>query len=176
MKQQKSKSDGEKPKIVFQFSHKEVLSQNTDRFLALFANSKLPRGESLKMMQGMLYIAVDGYDDDPRSLPEIPEVRQLFQKLYKEFPYWFYFLVEETLPTMALCLFDQYFGTRREATENVAHGFRKSEMADFVEEQAPPLQKMCLLAGMTLKDFDRLYYKLTVKVLPEVAGLVPPPC
>jgi hypothetical protein len=44
-----------------------------------------------------------------------------------------------------------------------------------VKGQAAPLQKMCLRAGLSLKDFDRIYYDLAVRCMPEMAKLVPRP-
>jgi len=35
---------------------------------------------------------VDGYDDDPRELSEIPEVRNYFRTLTSEWPHWIWFL------------------------------------------------------------------------------------
>ncbi|KOP36795.1 MULTISPECIES: chlororespiratory reduction 6 domain-containing protein [unclassified Flavobacterium] len=39
-----------------------------------------------------LMLMIDGYDEDPRELCEIEEVREYFSVLDKLFPYWFYFL------------------------------------------------------------------------------------
>lgn len=164
-----------KPQILFRFSREEVRSKDPTRFLSLFGDEGFPSGEALRLMQGAIYVAIDGYDDDPRALPEIAEARQLFQALYNHFPYWFYFFVPETLPILALCLFKDYSGVRTDKTTTVAHQFKKAEMCDFVEGQAAPLQEMCLKAGLTLKDFDRLYFDLAVRCLPEMATLVPRP-
>ncbi len=49
---------------------------------------------------------VDGYDDDPRALFEIPEVRRFVAALDERFPYWFYFVPKErdNLLLILLCL------------------------------------------------------------------------
>jgi hypothetical protein len=164
-----------KPKILFRFSREEVCSRDATRFLSLFGDEGFPSGEPLRLMQGAIYVAIEGYDDDPRALPEIAEARQLCQALYSQFPYWFYFFVPETLPTLALCLFKNYSGIRTDKTTMVAHQFKNDEMADFVKGQAAPLQEMCLRAGLTLRDFDRIYYELAVRCIPEMAKAVPPP-
>src|SRR6266478_5097570 len=133
--------EAEKPKILFRFSREEVCSQDPTRFLSLFGGEGFPSGQALRLIQGGIYVAIDGYDDDPRALPEIPEARQLFQALYNEFPYWFYYFVPETLPILALCLFKDYSGVRTGKTTMVAHQFKNVEMADFVRGQAAPLQE-----------------------------------
>lgn len=42
--------------------------------------------------ENKLYLMITGYDDDPRELFEIDEVRQHLSVLDRIFPYWFYFL------------------------------------------------------------------------------------
>jgi hypothetical protein len=42
-------------------------------------------------------IAFDGYNDDPRELHEIEEVRNFVQKLDEEFPFWLFFLSKHML-------------------------------------------------------------------------------
>lgn len=41
--------------------------------------------------EGMLSIAVTGYEDDPRELYEIPEVVGFMRELTASWPYWFHF-------------------------------------------------------------------------------------
>jgi len=42
-------------------------------------------------------IGVYGYDDDPRELNELPEVRDFINRLDAEFPYWCYYLSKRAL-------------------------------------------------------------------------------
>lgn len=42
-------------------------------------------------------IGVHGYDDDPRELNEMPEVRDFINRLDAEFPYWCYYLSKRAL-------------------------------------------------------------------------------
>jgi len=164
-----------KSEIVFQFTQPEIISQDVSRFLNAYGYTKLPEGDTLRSMEGSLIIIVDGYDNDQRSLPEIPEVRGCFRKLYSEFPYWFYFLLPETLPTMALCLFEKYSGVRSDKSSMTMHGFMVPEMAKFVRDQARPLQEMCFRAGMSLNEFDKIYYERSLRLMPDLADSVPPP-
>lgn len=39
----------------------------------------------------MVSVSVDGYDNDPRALVDIPEVRAYLKKLIAQWPYWGYF-------------------------------------------------------------------------------------
>jgi nucleoside-diphosphate-sugar epimerase len=50
----------------------------------------------------LIDLAVHGYDDDPRGLSEIPEVRRYIQGLDADFPYWLYFLSKRRSSLMAI--------------------------------------------------------------------------
>lgn len=58
--------------------------------------------------RGRVTITFDGYEDDPRNVYKIPEVRRYVLALDKAFPYWFYFinlnLNLNTIKVLALCL------------------------------------------------------------------------
>ena len=41
--------------------------------------------------EGLLRLVIRGYEDDPRALCEIPEVRRWFANLTDRFPYWLHF-------------------------------------------------------------------------------------
>jgi hypothetical protein len=62
------------------------------------------RDAALQFMEGVA-IAIDGYNDDPRQLFEIPEVRDYVGKLDAGFPYWLFFLTKtsESLWMILLC-------------------------------------------------------------------------
>lgn len=49
--------------------------------------------ENTRLYRESLTFSVCGYDNDPRELVEIPEVREFFQKLTAEWPHWLWFLV-----------------------------------------------------------------------------------
>jgi hypothetical protein len=63
--------------------------------------------ENVTRFKRKLTLWVDGYDDDPRELFEIDEVRRWVQLLDVAFPFWFYFLSLEprsSLRWIPLCL------------------------------------------------------------------------
>ncbi len=61
--------------IVYTFSRSKVERGDFSHFLGLHAPDKLPTGRRLRAMMGSMVLCVDGYDDDPRELHCIPEVR-----------------------------------------------------------------------------------------------------
>jgi hypothetical protein len=48
-----------------------------------------------RKLQGRIIIEIDGYNEDPREIFEIPEVVQWYEKADPVFKYWFYFLSPE---------------------------------------------------------------------------------
>jgi hypothetical protein len=68
--------------------------------------SVLYDAETVRAFQGKVSLGFDGYDDDPREVYEIPEVRRFVSALDAEFPYWFYFLItdNEILKTITFCM------------------------------------------------------------------------
>lgn len=47
--------------------------------------------ETVREFAGRVELVFDGYDDDPRGLHLIPEVRSFVQRLHDHFPWWFHF-------------------------------------------------------------------------------------
>lgn len=48
--------------------------------------------ESAALYRECLSIVVDGYNEDPRAIWEIPEVRDYFARLTNEWPHWTWFM------------------------------------------------------------------------------------
>lgn len=99
-------------------------------------------------------IAIDGYNDDPRELYQIPEARRYWQLLDKQFPYLFYFLSpnvdQRTL--YALCHVDAVPG----------HGqasINSDEVMDFVVERLNYVAWFCWSIGDAPQS-----------LIPEIAG------
>jgi Uncharacterized conserved protein len=51
--------------------------------------------ENVCLYRESVMFQVEGYDDDPRELPEIQEVRDYFRLLTNEWPHWLWFLHRE---------------------------------------------------------------------------------
>jgi hypothetical protein len=56
--------------------------------------------------EGSVTLVFDGYDDDPRELESIPEVREWFAKLFEAWPYWSFFAnrTDQTVPLVLTLL------------------------------------------------------------------------
>jgi hypothetical protein len=62
--------------------------------------------DSVERFRNRVTICFDGYDDDPRELHQIEEVRRFVAALDLEFPFWFYFidLGDDVLIVLSLIL------------------------------------------------------------------------
>lgn len=75
---------------MFVVSKEEVLDMDTSRIKKIVDGISSSEAR-LALAQGQYELLFWGYDDDPRELPEIPEVREWVKKSIREIP-WLYFL------------------------------------------------------------------------------------
>ena len=56
--------------------------------------------------EGSVTLVFNGYDDDPRELEVIPEIREWFAKLFEAWPYWSFFAsrIDQTVPLVLTLL------------------------------------------------------------------------
>lgn len=56
--------------------------------------------------RGQMTLVVDGYNNDPRELVDIPEVRSLLRRLEAEWPYWAFFFnqVDDSIKLLLSCV------------------------------------------------------------------------
>ncbi len=92
--------------ILYFFHEDRLLAQDVSPFLETFDVSRIQAAGKLKELRGIVHLAFRGWDDDPRALHEIPEVRAFVQELDRQFPYLAYVSATQTevLRIMALCL------------------------------------------------------------------------
>lgn len=86
-------------------SREEVESGDHSQTLATLTT--LLREDKCRQFRQRVMFGISGYDDDPRELFEIPEVRRWVIGLDAKWPYWFFFLwagQRSTLPLIAFCL------------------------------------------------------------------------
>ena len=61
--------------------------------------------------RGQMALVVDGYNNDPRELVDIPEVRTLLRQFEAEWPYWAYFFnqVDDSIKLLLSCVAGRRF-------------------------------------------------------------------
>jgi len=70
---------------------KSVIEQQDLDFTLSGLDKLLVDEETIRKSKNKLTVGFDGYDDDPREVYEVDEIRDYLQTLTKRFPYWYYF-------------------------------------------------------------------------------------
>lgn len=115
--------------------------------------------------QGKVEISFSGYDDDPRELYEIDEVRRYISLLDAALPDLFFFARTErptfTLTTFALCQTNVSFENGRSTrliTRQVS--FDTDKVATFFECHWPGLNEMTDWLGMSIDDNKKITFAI----------------
>ena len=89
--------------VHFIFSREEVESQKYSRlFQAYPAKPELASVQMVRPLMGKLVIFIDGYNEDHRTLWEIPEVRSFMKRLCEIWPCWLYFCLLQEVNTRSI--------------------------------------------------------------------------
>ena len=69
-------------------------------------NTLFDTSEAIWRYRGQVTLVVDGYDDDPRELVDVPEVRAFLVEFTKRWPYWAFFFnqVDDSIKLLSSCL------------------------------------------------------------------------
>jgi hypothetical protein len=88
-----------------------------------------------RRLQGAVLFALEGWDNDPREIHEIPEVRRYWAALEAAFPAWSYFaLPGQVLRAFALCLLpDVRMMARSQCGAPWLADVERSEVDAFIE-------------------------------------------
>ena len=144
--------------ICYQFSRRCVENVDLEHFLSLYAPEKLPTGRPLYKMMGTFLFAISGYDDDPRELDAIPEVRRFYTAFHRAWPYWNYFcnLGDDRLKLMVFCCLDNVSILKFEGRANYLAEYSPRDLVHFVAEDFLPMNELCEQASMTNREiYDR---------------------
>ena len=62
--------------------------------------------EDTWLYRGQMSLAVDGYNDDPRELVDVPEVRAFLRAFERQWPYWAFFFnqVDDSIKILGSCV------------------------------------------------------------------------
>jgi hypothetical protein len=162
--------------IVYQFSRSKVDRGDFSHFLSLYAPDKLPEGRRLRDMMNCFVFCVEGWDDDPREIHLIPEVRRFYSAFHEAWPYWLYFcnLDVDTLRSMVMCCLPDVSTLQVDGKTKVAITFDPLDVLNFIKHDFMPMNLMCDRAEM----FERGIYDRSKAVF-EFFGLPfdaePPP-
>lgn len=154
--------------MCYQFSRANVERGDFSHFLSCYAPDRLPLGRHLHQMMGTFLFAIDGYNDDPRELDTIPEVRQFYSAFHKAWPYWLYFcdLNQDGLKLMVFCCLHNHTSVKVDGQPNSLTEFSPLELVRFIASDFPYMNELCDRAQMS----ERLIYDRSKAVF-EYLGL-----
>ncbi|MCU0735859.1 MAG: hypothetical protein MUF20_10105 [Methylotetracoccus sp.] len=91
--------------VILMFSRQQVEAGDISETLALLRRLTEDRQTAIDFC-GRISLVVDGYNDDPRELFEVPEVRAYIKRLDQAWPNWFFFLsqADESVKMLESCL------------------------------------------------------------------------
>lgn len=145
--------------VVYQFSRSNIERVDFSHFLSVYALEKLPSGRRLRDLMNALIFQVDGYNNDPREVHSISEIRQFYREFHKAWPYWLYFcnLDSEELQMMVLSCLPSIAAVKVDQAPNVVVEFDRVELLEFLRADFCSMNVMCERGGM----FERLIYERT---------------
>jgi hypothetical protein len=128
---------------------------------------KLLKPENAKRLKGRLVFGIRGYDDDPRELFEVPEVRTWMEELDCEFPYWFYFMGLGPRSTLAfvafsLCRWEKVTGGKL---------IVPADLQAFLITHFAAMNRLAASLGETQEEVDRRSREITAFFFPELKTL-----
>ena len=162
--------------IIYQFSRSKVERGDFSHFLSLYGSDKLPEGRPLRDMMNCFVFSIGGWDDDPREIHAIPEVRRFYHAFHKAWPYWLYFcsLGADMLRVMVTCCMDSLMAAKVDGQPNVGVQCDPVELLQFLSRDFTPMNIICDRGQM----FERGIYDRSKAVF-EYFGLPfdaePPP-
>jgi len=161
--------------IFYQFSRSKVEQGNFSHFLSLYVPEKLPTGRRLRAMMGSMVFCIEGYDDDPREIHAIPEVRRFYSAFHQAWPYWLYFcdLGQDGLRMMVFCCLDSFAAMKVDGKPNCVVECDPTSLAQFIGQDFAPMIALCeraqifesLIDERTQKVFD--YFGLPLNAQPS---------
>ena len=96
--------------VVLMISRREVEAADLASVLSRLKVFLATR-EDAWLYRGQMTLVIDGYNNDPRELVDIPEVRALLCGLEAKWPYWAYFFnqVDDSIKLLLSCVAGRQF-------------------------------------------------------------------
>ena len=163
--------------VYYQFSRSKVESGDWSHFLGLYAPDKLPTGLRLREMMNSFVFCIEGWDDDPREIHMVPEIRRFYSTFHKVWPYWLYFcnLDVDTMGAMTMCCLPSVNTMQVDGHTQVRATCDPLDLIEFIKRDFTPMNLMCERSGMSERAiYDRTrgvfnYFNLPFDVAPPPA-------
>lgn len=135
--------------VIINFYREEVEQCDLRWFYLRYRTAELPVGKELHGLLGTFVFSVDGWDDDPREVYHVPEIRRFFQEHHRMWPNWLYFcsLERDNLKSMLLCCVPVWeVPSTQKGITNV--GFDLSELMGIIGQQLLWMNRLFERAGL----------------------------
>ena len=91
--------------ISYQFSREKVERGDFSHFLSLYGPEKLPANRKLRDLMNRFVFCIEGWDDDPREIHTIPEIRRLYSAFHSA---WTKFLTLQSFAALLAASFSVF--------------------------------------------------------------------
>jgi hypothetical protein len=138
--------------VVIVISRDEVEGRVASSALGALKSCLSSPAQALSFFE-KLDIAFHGYDNDPRELFEIPEVRNYVSRLDIQFPFWLFFLTKDGsgLQCIMFCLMPPYL------TEEARKTVLPQRLDDLLSGRwFPAMNHICELVGFSERRIENL--------------------
>ena len=91
--------------VVLMISRRQVEQQDVASVLNEL-KPLLATREDTRLYRGQMSLVVDGYNDDPRELVDVAEVRAFLRAFERQWPYWAFFFnqVDDSIKILGSCV------------------------------------------------------------------------
>ena len=136
--------------ISYQFSRSKVERGDFKHLLSLYRPDTLPEGRRLRELMNRFMFTIEGWDDDPREIHTILEIRRFYSAFHEAWPYWLYFcnLDTDVLRAMTMCCLPSTNTVQVEGRVEVAVICEPLDLLNFLKRDLLPMNLMCERAGM----------------------------
>lgn len=143
--------------ILHTFTRNEIETLDFARFDAIFGHWPQLWGMELKEKFDSLVFLVDGYNDHPDEIYVIPEIRAFFQALHKRWPWWAFFLSNESasMAVTYLCLVDCIDAFKRKGDPSCAATYDPAPLMQLLWHDFGRMNYLWSIAGMSEEANDQ---------------------
>jgi len=143
--------------VVVTITREDIEACNTAPALRSL-NRLVDSRDALEASDGTISLLVSGYDDDPRELHLIPEVRTYFQRLDENFPFWFHVCtrIEHTLRLLFMLLADLTPATHPNNAASTTYYFANDDLHLFISQRMEAMDSLHAKYGFSEEKSQRI--------------------
>lgn len=156
--------------VVVTIEREDIESQNTGPALASL-NRLITSKQALEASNGTISLLMSGYDNDPRELHLIPEVRAYFQALDEEFPFWFHICtrIEHSLRMVFTMLVELTPVALDAPPGAIGYRFSNDDLNAFVQQRLMAMRALHVSHGFDPEQSERIA-ELVVNYFSSIIG------